>query len=217
MKTAVMANGEWDLEWGRNELNKSHIAMLICADGGGNLAIAAGRLPEVLIGDLDSITEENLEKCMLGHTEVKIFPKEKDQTDLELAVEYAEAYLRSVGTSQNEIILYAAGGKRMDHLMGNLSLMIGYAQKGLRLKMKDRHSEAWVMVTGKEKIKGNIGQQLSIVPLSDYACISAEGLYYELDRLNLAQHSPRGISNVFTHEEITIEIHEGKALIYLLA
>lgn len=216
MKTAVMANGEWDIEWGHAELDKTNIAMLVCADGGGNLAIASGRLPDILIGDLDSITEENLEKCMTGHTEIKIYPKEKDQTDLELAVAYAESYLQSVGASQNEIILYAAGGKRMDHLMGNLSLMIGYAQKGLRLKMKDRNSEAWVMVPGKEKIKGNIGQQLSIVPLSDYACISAEGLYYELNRLTLAQNSPRGISNVFTHEEIAVEIHEGKALIYLL-
>ncbi|UWG96169.1 thiamine diphosphokinase [Dehalobacter sp. DCM] len=216
MKTAVMANGEWDFEWGRSELDKSKIAMLICADGGGNLAIASGRLPDILVGDLDSITDDNLERCIKGHTEIKKYPKEKDETDLELAVAYAEMVLKSTATPQSEIILYAAGGKRMDHLMGNISLMIGYAQKGLRLKMKDKQSEAWVMVPGKEIIKGNIGQQLSIVPLSDYACISAEGLYYELDRLNLAQHSPRGISNVFTHEEITIEIHEGKALIYRL-
>jgi len=215
MKVAVMANGEWDAAWGRSELTENHIEMLICADGGGNKAIASGRIPDVLIGDLDSITKENLEKCIAAKTTVKQYPCEKNETDLELAVAYADTYLDYQGCSQDEIVLYAAGGKRLDHLMGNISIMIAYAEKGRRLKMKDPRSDAWVMLQGKENIKGSIGQQLSIVALSDDARVSAEGLYYELDMLNLAHNSPRGISNVFKDEDISIEIHEGKVLIYV--
>jgi thiamine pyrophosphokinase len=215
MKVAVVANGEWDAAWGRGELTGNHIEMLICADGGGNKAIASGRIPDVLIGDLDSITKENLEKCIAAKTIVKRYPREKNETDLELAVAYADTYLDYQGCFQDEIVLYAAGGKRLDHLMGNISIMIAYAEKGRRLKMKDPRSDAWVMIQGKEKIKGRVGQQLSIVALSDDARVSAEGLYYELDRLNLTHNSPRGISNVFRDEDISIEIHEGKVLIYV--
>lgn len=216
MKVAVMANGEWDSSWGQNELADTQLELFICADGGGNLAIASGKVPDVLIGDMDSITAENLKKCQEGNTEIKTFPKEKNQTDLELAVEYAEKTLQSYGNPEDEILLYAAGGKRLDHLLGNVALLLAYAEKGRRIKMRDKISDAWIMLRGKDRVCGSKGQELSIIPLSEKAEVTSNGLYYELSNLSLSQNSPKGISNVFTCEEIVLEVHEGKVLIVLL-
>lgn len=216
MKVVVIANGEWDISWGRNELKGKQIDVLICADGGGNLAISSGRIPDVLVGDFDSITQENFSKCLDGNTEIKKYPAEKDETDLELAVKYAEATLQCYGNSKDEIFLYAGGGKRLDHLLGNIALMLGSALNNRRIRMIDKNYQAWIMLPGKEIIQGFKGQELSIVVLSEQARVTSKGLYYELANLTLLQSGARGISNVFKDEEAEIELHEGRILIITL-
>ena len=216
MKVIVVANGEWDSEWGRDELSEGRTDVLICADGGADLAISSGRLPDVLVGDLDSIREENLNKCQQGDVKIKRFPSQKDQTDLEVAMEYAQVYLESYGCPEDEILLYAAGGKRLDHLQGNIALMLGYAQKGRRIRMVDKTYDAWIMLSSEEEVRGTKGQEISLISLSEESQVSSQGLYYELDRLTLLQNTTRGISNVFTEEAARLQVHEGKLLVVLI-
>lgn len=213
MRVIVLANGEWDSEWGRSELTKEKTDILICADGGANLAIESGVLPDILVGDLDSITQENLEKCLASNVKIKKYPSQKDQTDLELAMEYAQDYLKSYGSTNNEIFLYAAGGKRLDHLQGNIALMLGYAQEGRRIRMIDKTYDAWIMSPSKEIVRGSIGQEISLISMSEETLVSSQGLFYELDNLVLLQNATRGISNVFTEEEVQIIVHKGNLLV----
>jgi thiamine pyrophosphokinase len=215
MKVAVIANGNWDPHWGRKELAKEKIDVLICADGGGNHAVSSGRIPDVIVGDLDSISEASLSKCQSNNTKIKKYPVEKDQTDLELALEHAEEYLRAYGKPEDEIILYAAGGKRLDHLLGNIALMLHWAEKDRTIKMLDNNYQAWVMLPGTKTIKGTQGQELSLIPLSAKAQVTSRGLYYELDKLTLSQNSTRGISNVFKEDLAKIQVHEGKILVII--
>lgn len=216
MKVALIANGQWNPEWGRKELAESQIDLLIGVDGGTNIAVAAGRVPDVVIGDLDSINAENLSKCRDNNTIIKKYPKEKNETDLELAMEYAEFCLQSKGKPEDEIVLYAAGGKRLDHLLGNIALMLGWAQKNRTIRMVDKNYQAWVMLPGTKVICGSKGQELSLIALSEEARITSKGLYYELDELTLLQISPRGISNVFENEQAEIILHQGIILVVLL-
>ena len=216
MRVIVLANGEWDSEWGRSELSPNLKDMIICADGGADLAISSGVMPDVLIGDLDSITMENLDRCRESGVKIEKFPSQKDETDLELAIKYADNYLRVHGSPEDEILLYAAGGKRLDHLQGNLALMLGFAQKGRRIKMIDVTYEAWVALAGEARIRGFKGQEISLIAMSEKAEVSAQGLYYKLDNLTLLQNTTRGISNVFTGEEAKITIHNGCLLIVVI-
>lgn len=213
MKIAVIANGEWDPEWGKSEFKSAGIDVFICADGGANHLIASGHIPDVVIGDLDSILPENLNKCQQCHTEIIRFPKEKDQTDLELAVSHAQAILQSRLDNENHVFLYAGGGKRLDHLLGNISLMIGTAEKGLSMVMRDQDSDCWVMLKGQATLTGKKGQELSIIPLSETAEVTTWGLYYELNHLVLNQNAARGVSNFFSQNDVIIEVHHGKILI----
>jgi len=216
MKVAVMANGEWDVTWGQEALAKTQIDMLICADGGANHAISSGSIPHVLIGDLDSITADNLSICQSEKTEIIQYPREKDQTDLELAVEYAHSYLQSCGQSEDQIMLYGAGGKRLDHLLGNIALMLGYAQRQRTVKMIDKNHQAWIMPPGTQVVHGAKGQELSIIPLSEKATVSSKGLYYELNNLTLFQNAARGMSNVFRNNQATIDVHDGMIMVIVL-
>ncbi|HZK85992.1 MAG TPA: thiamine diphosphokinase, partial [Desulfosporosinus sp.] len=199
MKIAILANGDWDLDWGSRVLQE--VDYLICADGGANYASLSGRLPDLLIGDLDSVTPEILKQCENAGCSIKQFSCEKDETDLELALIYAEVQARLV--NERDIWLYGATGKRIDHFMGNIALMLAYAQKGYRIRLVDPEHEIWILQS-RECIKGTIGQELSLIALSEKAVVTTEGLYYPLTQGLLLQDSPRGISNVFVGEEAVI-------------
>lgn len=208
VKLAVLANGYWDNKWGKTELER--VDQLICADGGGNSALACGRLPDALIGDLDSITPENLARCLAGGVKIEQYPTEKDQTDLELALAWADA-LPGV-LPDDEIMLYGATGKRVDHFLGNVSLLLAYARKGRRVRIKDPQHEMWVL-HGKEIITGGDGEEISLIPLSDTAIVTTEGFYYPLQQEKIFQDSPRAISNVLVEKTGTIEVADGWVLI----
>ena len=211
MRIAVLANGAWDIGWGSQILEE--VDYLICADGGANHASLSGRLPDLLIGDLDSVTPDILKQCENAGCIIKRFSCEKDETDLELALIHAEEQARLVG--ERTIWLYGATGKRIDHFMGNIALMLAYARKGFQIRLVDPEHENWIL-QGREGITGLIGQEISLIALSEKAVVSTEGLYYPLQQGVLLQDSPRGISNVFLGDEAVVEVHSGWVLVVLL-
>ena len=211
MKIAVLANGAWDLDWGKQVLKE--VDFLICADGGANYAVLSGCMPNLLIGDLDSILPENLNRCENAGCEIERYPCEKDETDLELALSRAEEQARFVG--QTDIWLYGATGKRIDHFLGNVALMLAYAKKGYRVRLVDPEHEIWIIIEGREEIRGSLRQELSLIALSEKAIVTTEGLSYPLQREVLLQESPRGVSNVFLGEEAVVQVHEGWVMVVL--
>lgn len=211
MKIAVLANGAWDLEWGSQVLKE--VDFLICADGGANHAALSERIPNLLIGDLDSITPEILKQCENAGCVIARFPCEKDETDLELALIIAEEQARLV--NERDIWLYGATGKRIDHFMGNIALMLAYARKGYRIRLVDPEHEIWILQS-RECIRRSLGQKLSLIALSEKAVVTTEGLYYPLHQGVLLQDSPRGMSNVFLGEEAVIQVHEGWVMVVMV-
>lgn len=203
-RIAVLANGGWDAEWGRKILQE--VDYLICADGGANYAALSSRLPDLLVGDLDSVSPENYRRCLEAGCSVERYPSEKDETDLELALLRAAEKAREFGIK--EIWLLGATGKRIDHFLGNVALMLGYARQGYKLYLADPEQELWI-IQGREEIRGSAGQQLSLISLSEKAVVTTEGLYYPLQQGVLPQDSPRGISNVFLGEKAVVEVQEG--------
>lgn len=222
MRTVVVANGEWNSEWGKQEL--ASFDLLVAADGGADRILESGYLPHALIGDLDSVQPENLEKCRVQGIHIQQFPREKDETDLELALEYAvsrikeledRAALQNPSSNKQEqlkdIWLLGATGGRVDHLLGNLAIMLGFLKRGFRIRAKDPYHELW-LIRGQEKLKGEKGQELSLIPFSEVAVVRTEGFYYPLNNDTLRQDSPRGISNVFLGEDAFVDVSEGVVL-----
>ena len=209
-KIAVLANGVWDLKWGKRVLQE--VDFLICADGGANNAALSGRLPDLLIGDMDSILPENLILCENADCVIERYSSEKDETDLELALCRAEK--QACLFDEQDIWLYGASGKRMDHFLGNLALMLAYARRGRRIRLVDPEHEMWI-IQGREEIRASLGQEISLIALSEKAVVTTEGLYYPLTQGVLFQESPRGVSNVFLGEKAVIQVHLGFVLVVL--
>ncbi|MDR1961401.1 MAG: thiamine diphosphokinase [Gracilibacteraceae bacterium] len=212
MKIAVTANGAWEAEWLANTLNSRRPDLLVAADGGVLALLAAGRKPDVLIGDFDSAPPEAVNRCRAEGARVIAFSAEKDATDLELALSWADEELRRAGAAE-EILLLGAGGKRMDHLLANVALMLGFAQRGRRVRMLNPTEECWVAGPGREEITGRAGALLSVLPLSVEAVLSYEGLFYPLCRQILRQNGVRGISNRLLGAKAAVEVHAGWVLL----
>ena len=209
-RIAVLANGAWDYEWGKHILTE--VNLLICADGGANNATLSGRMPDFVIGDLDSISPETLKGCETAGCIIERHLREKDETDLELALIRAEERADLVGV--RDIWLYGASGNRIDHFLGSLALMLAYARKGYRIRLVDPENEMWIL-QGQEEISARQGQEISLIALSEKAVVTTEGLYYPLRQEVLFQDSPRGISNVFIGQKAVVEVDEGWVMVVI--
>src|SRR5688572_11137274 len=117
MRIIIFANGELpNLEKARALIKPDDFIM--GADGGTRHALAFGLKPSVIIGDMDSLPSNFQLSSFDG--EVVLYPKDKNETDLELAINHA------VTLNPDEILILAALGGRMDHTLANIALLSNF-------------------------------------------------------------------------------------------
>ncbi len=110
----IFANGDLpDLEKARALLRDDDF--IIAADGGTRHALALGLTPNVIVGDLDSLPS-NFEPSTFNG-EIVLYPKDKNETDLELAIQHA------LTLNPEQVIILAALGGRLDQTLGNIALI----------------------------------------------------------------------------------------------
>jgi thiamine pyrophosphokinase len=169
---------------------------IIAADGGLKYLNSLNISPAAIIGDMDSTSPEMLKSQT---AEIIKFPAKKSQTDTELAVEY----LQSKG--YDKIFLIGATGKRLDHELGNISLM---ANTPGQLFIIDKNTTTFAL----DKKWNNTSFQrkteslVSIIPFGrTFPCLTATGLEYPLNKQFL-QNPCHGISNVVSDKTTTITV-----------
>ncbi|MBT3313360.1 MAG: thiamine diphosphokinase [Anaerolineae bacterium] len=180
---------------------------IIAADGGTRHALALGLLPSVVIGDLDSLDPVN--RRVLEENRVKIieYPQDKDETDIELALAYA------IEAGYKKICLVAALGGRLDHTLGNLSLLSDVSLSGLDVRIDDGVEEVF-FTRHQAKILGRIGDIVSLIPWGNPVIgIHTEGLRWQLSDETLYPHKTRGISNEMIAEAAEIQIESALLLV----
>lgn len=181
---------------------------LICADGGAEPVFAAGLRPDLVVGDMDSITPSLRDRLMSEDILVVQHPPEKDQTDMELAIEHALAYAPTHLT-----ILGALGGARLDHTVGNLLLLAQSSLRAIDIRMETERSEA-LAVWSEREVTGAVGEYVSLLPLTaSVEGIQTSGLRYALHGEALMQGYARGVSNELTAERATITVSSGCLLV----
>ena len=205
MKRAVIfANGELNLSPElRNEIQADDL--IIAADGGALHCRKLGIKPQVVIGDFDSLQDEDLNTLQAEGAQLLRFPTRKNETDLELAFQYARQ------RSCQEVLLIAALGERWDMSLANIFLTAHPAYQGMHVRLVDNHQELMLLHSGESlSLAGQLGDTLSLIPLSTRAQgITTQGLEYALANEDLEFGSPRGVSNVFTAESAIISLREG--------
>ena len=92
-------------------------AIVIAADSGLDHAVAAGLSPELLIGDLDSISAHGRMWAYAHEVEIDEYPVDKDATDTELALR------RAAATEATSLLVLGAVGHRFDHALGTITAL----------------------------------------------------------------------------------------------
>jgi thiamine pyrophosphokinase len=178
--------------------------LVIAADSGLDLALALGVEPDLLIGDLDSVSAAAL--AAHAGRPVERHPPDKDVTDLELALQAAGA------RGATSILVAGGGGGRFDHLLANALLLASPAYSHCEITWLTAAATTYV-VHQRRRITGTAGDTVSLLPLPQAAGVRTRGMRWELDGDDLAAGTTRGVSNVMEAGWATIEIGGGCLLV----
>lgn len=181
---------------------------LIGADSGAEFFREYGIMPDLLLGDFDSISEETL-RYFEGRTEILKYDAEKDFTDTEAA------YNEAVKHSPDEIYFLGCTGSRLDHFIGNLSLLYRAMKKGIRAYLVDDHNKIFLL-DEPSMIRKDFGDYISFQafrgPVKDFG---VKGVKYPLWGYELLLGDPRNVSNEFKDKIISVTFKEGILMVMM--
>ena len=174
-------------------------ATVIAADAGVDYARAAGLEVALAVGDFDSVSE-------LGEVRAERHPREKDATDLELALEAA------VDLRPQRILVLSGVGPRLDHLLVELALIASPRLAAVEVDAVFASTSVAVVHT-ERRLSGAVGSLISLVPMHGPATgVTTDGLVYPLRGETLERGSSRGASNEFAEPEARVSLAGGVLL-----
>ncbi|MGD8791564.1 MAG: thiamine diphosphokinase [Anaerolineae bacterium] len=208
MKVIIVAGGqvENDATWQQWVRGAD---LVVGADGGAAQALSWGLVPQVVIGDMDSLpagTRAELEKHQARFLQ---HPRAKDETDLELALRFAAEQ------GACEIIILGALGGRLDHTLSNVLLLALPPLTGIPVRIAAGAQEA-ILLRGGESIRlqGQPGDLVSLLPwCGDAQGVTTEGLAWPLEDEILRFGFSRGVSNEMTARQARVALNHGYLLV----
>ncbi len=174
---------------------------VIGADGGADVCLSLGVMPEAVIGDMDSLDDP---AAWADRTRL-IALDEQQTTDFEKCL-YA--------TTARVTVALGMTGKRLDHTLAALDCAARYA-KTRHIIFVDSHDLALVC-SGPRSFGVPVGERVSIHPLRQVTFARSTGLSYPLDGLTFAPGVASGTSNEATSEQVVIEPEQGDDAPWLL-
>ncbi len=197
MKTAcIFGAGEQNIE----QLTLPANALVWAADGGVAYCKKLNITPDYIIGDFDS----------LGYIPEKaeVLPVQKDNTDMAAAVEKAEAL------GCDTFFIYGGTGKRLDHTLANLALLIDLSKKGKKAYLCDRDYTVTAVTNGEICFDETEKGVISVFAADEKVYgVTEEGLLYSLDNATLENRTALGVSNEFTGQKSRIAVRNGTLII----
>ncbi|HRJ55592.1 MAG TPA: thiamine diphosphokinase [Anaerolineales bacterium] len=178
---------------------------ILCADGGTRHALALGLNPNVIVGDMDSLPENFSPSTFNG--KIVLFPKDKNETDLELAINHA------LTLNPSQILILAALGGRMDQTLANIALLSNLQLATCDIRLADGVEEIF-FCRDQAKVEGRSGDIVSLIPWQgEVTGVFTENLRWHLHHETLYPEKTRGISNEMTADVATVSIKSGLLLI----
>jgi len=207
-KCLVISGGELgDPQFYRNNLGTPDF--IIAADGGARHARLLGLTPQLVVGDFDTLTAEELQELEEQGVSVERYPVSKDYTDTHIAL------LKAIQLGYTDIIIIAALGGRVDHALANIMLLALPEAGKVNLKILDENQEIF-LIRDKLTLEGEPGRTVSLLPLTEKVSgIRTQGLEYQVPQGTFIMGIPIGISNVMTARQAVIQVEEGLLLAIL--
>ena len=200
MRAVILCNGERPSD-GLLRSVVEGADLVACTDGAALWALEKGISVQLFVGDMDSLEDRSVLDRL--DCEKELYQPEKDMTDGEIAAR------KVARMGADEIILLGATGRRLDHTLGNLGVLVACKQMGVNAILLDDMQEIHVTCTRLE-LAGKKGDILSIIPLGVNARVHmTRGLQYQLVGHSLELGSTLGVSNVFEGERAEIVMEHG--------
>jgi len=205
-RIVIFANGNLpDLERARSVLHPDDT--LLCADGGTRHALALGLQPDLVVGDLDSLDKSEWQRLESAGIPIELFPHDKDETDLELALG------RALEMGPDSLVIVGALGLRIDHTLANLGLLSDPRLAALDARLDDGVEQALFCRT-QIQLEGVKGDTVSLIPWGVPALdVQTEGLQWPLRGETLHPDKTRGISNKMQGTTARIRVGSGLLLV----
>ena len=210
MKFLIVSGGSLNKEFVTKVVGQGRYDRILAADSGMNALYAAAVTPDIIIGDFDSADKKilaffqqnkEIDFCTLN--------PEKDDTDTEFAIR------ESIRRGADSITIIVGTETRLDHVLGNISLLGIGLEEGVRMELFDAPNRICMIdhsVTLKKKEQ--YGNYLSLIPYNgNVTGVTLKGLKYPLHDYTMGGFNSLGISNEIVDDEASIELTSGQLLV----
>jgi thiamine pyrophosphokinase len=173
---------------------------IIAADGGYCHLRRWGISPNLTIGDLDSLG------CALPEGALcRTFPAEKDETDMQLALD------EGLARGYRRFVLVGAEGGRLDHTLANVQLLLRAARRGAYAELRGSGWRGAAVCPERPQLRLRGKGTVSVFACGEARGVTIEGMRYALQDGALYGDTPRGISNELDGEGV-VKLKEGALL-----
>lgn len=216
MRTVIIGGGSLDTETAIRVIQKEK-SVIIAADRGLDYCRLLHIKPTIAVGDFDSVSTGT--KMLLGKYEqsgiriVRLNPI-KDDTDLEVALDIA------MNMGKGGIDILGATGTRIDHVLGNLSLLRLAHEKNKTATIYDSKNRIRYLASGDSltiRKSEQYGRYVSLIPYRGMCRgVNASGVYYPLENAVIGDdehYYTLTISNEITAEEAHFSVEKGELLV----
>lgn len=181
----------------------------IGVDRGVYHLLQLGITPKVAFGDFDSLSDTERIEALKQVEIVYPYPKEKDATDLELAIDWA------LQKQPANIFVFGATGGRLDHGLMNVQLLIKSVQMKVEMWLIDKQNKLTLKEPGCYDVKQTKNYHyLSFLPFSSMVeQLTIAGVKYPLQNETLALGSSLCVSNEIVANKATFSFTDGLLLI----
>lgn len=206
----IFANGDIaDGPMVRRALTILPTPIVIAADAGARIARQFNLHVDIIIGDMDSLSPEELDEFAQAGSELRQYPPQKDFTDLELALRYACHAL-----NVKKIYIVGSTGGRIDQMLANIHMLALPVLDGCAVHIVAGNQEVCILRPGKHTITGDSGDTISLMAVGgDAQSVTTQNLAYPLTGETLPFGSSRGVSNVMQAGSASISIQAGLLLV----
>ncbi|UCH65288.1 MAG: thiamine diphosphokinase [Ignavibacterium sp.] len=198
-KCIILANGKPPRKNIIKFFNQKGYNTLICADGGADSALKLRLAPDVIIGDMDSISAEAKRKFNKSSKLITI--KRQNDTDVEKCLKYA------MKNNFTEVLLTGVAGNRLDHTFCNLGIVLKFfSQIDISLIAEESYLKAY---NGNVKLKSIKGETISLYGFDRKTKIQSKGLKYPLNDAALPFGEKESTSNLSKTSRVELKIRNG--------
>lgn len=179
---------------------------IIACDGASDFLKKAGYIPDVILGDFDSISPDTFNYFKRRKVQLKKIA-DQNSNDLEKAIKY------SIQNNYSVIHLAGISGRRLDHTLNNISVLLKYHKK-VKFIVHDNGFEGHI-ITKEYSALCRPGAIVSLIPLLEAAGVTSTGLKYPLKNLKLALGRREGALNETTGNSFSVKLHKGSLLVLI--